>query len=65
MKIFFAIILFCYAGWQILTSVGTAMQYGTGQGLGQIFWALLAVLGGIYLVRKSKKQKEDKNKENL
>jgi hypothetical protein len=51
MRIFFAILLFLYAAWQIFTFVGAPNK---GQAIGQIIWALLAIAGGIYLVRKVK-----------
>ena len=47
----FAVILFLYAAWQIFTSVGALTQ---GQGFAQLLWALLAILGGIYLLKKAK-----------
>ena len=47
-----ASLLFLYALWQVITAIG-ALQ--TGQGLAQIFWAVLATLGGVYLWKGSKK----------
>ncbi len=55
MRRIFACLLFFYAAWQILTASSTMQQY-RGQGLAQIFWGLLATLGGIYLWRKKRKQ---------
>ena len=55
MRKLFAVFLFLYAAWQIITSINTATQYGSGQGLGQIIWAILAIVGGIYLWKKSSK----------
>ena len=51
----FAGLLFFYAAWQIFTCVGTMQQYGTRQGLGQLFWAVLAIAAGIYLWKRRKR----------
>ena len=53
MRIFFAIMLFLFAGWQVLTFFGAPNQ---GQAIGQIIWALLAIAGGVYLIKKAKKK---------
>jgi len=52
MRKVFAILLFLYAAWQVF-NFGSG--YNRGQNLAQIMWALLAILGGIYLWRRSKK----------
>ncbi|MBL7084504.1 MAG: hypothetical protein ISS43_00135 [Candidatus Omnitrophica bacterium] len=55
MRKIIAALLFLYAVWQIISSISTATQYGSGQGLGQIIWAILAIVAGVYLWKKSKK----------
>lgn len=55
MRKFFAVLLFLYAAWQTITFISTTAQYGGGQGLGQLIWAILAIAGGVYLWKKSKK----------
>jgi len=45
----FALLLFFYAGWQILTAVNAP---SSGQGLGQVVWALVAIVVGLHLWRK-------------
>ena len=47
-----AVLLFCYATWQGITCFNALTQ---GQGFAQIFWAILAIAGGIYLWRKQSK----------
>ena len=56
MRRIFACLLFFYAAWQILTASSTMQLYRREQGLAQLFWAFLAMLGGIYLWRKKNKQ---------
>ncbi len=53
MRIFFAILLFLYAAWQVFTFVGVPNR---GQAIGQIIWALLAIAGGVYLIKRAKKK---------
>jgi hypothetical protein len=53
-KKIFAILLFFYAAWQIFTAFSASRQ---GQGFAQIFWALLATAGGVYLLRKQSRNK--------
>lgn len=52
MRKIFAILLFVYAGWQVFTCFTAPNQ---GQGFGQIIWAVLAVAGGVYLLKRAKK----------
>lgn len=52
MRKIFAILLFLYAGWQVLTCFAAPNQ---GQGLGQLIWAILAIAGGVYLWKRAKK----------
>lgn len=47
-----AVLLFIYAIWQIVTCLSALTQ---GQGFAQIFWAILAIAGGVYLWRKQDK----------
>ena len=56
MRKIIAVFLFLYAAWQTISSVNTAAQYGSGQGLGQIIWALLAIAAGVYLWKRSRKK---------
>ena len=54
----FAVLLFLYAGWQIYTFTNAP---SSGQGLGQIFWALVAILGGMFLWKKTDEISDDKD----
>ena len=54
MRKFFAVLLFAYAAWQSLTAPVTMQHYRVGQGVAQLFWAFLAVVGGVYLWRRGK-----------
>lgn len=51
-SIILAIILFLYAAWQLLTFLNTYSNISKGQGLGQIAWALIAILLGVYLLKR-------------
>lgn len=53
MRKVFAVLLFLYAAWQVFTFANAPTR---GQGLGQLIWALLAIAGGIYLLKKAKKK---------
>ena len=55
MKRIFACLLFLYAAWQVVTAASTMQQYSRGQGFAQLFWALLAILAGIYLWKRKAK----------
>ena len=50
----FAGVLFLYAALQLLSVPGT-WQMRQGQALAQLVWAVLAVAGGAYLWKRSKK----------
>lgn len=53
MSILFAVLLFLYAAWQIFTFAGAPNK---GQDMAQIIWAVLAIAGGIYFLKKTKRK---------
>jgi len=51
----FAVILFIYAIWQIITYIDMfGGNYRSSQITSHLFWAFAAGLGGFYLFKKSK-----------